>query len=94
LGVRAFFSQRIEDCFHHPCWIAQNLVVPEPQDPYPMCLQHPSPFLIMPRPGGLCVLPSVKLDAECCFEAVEIEDIPAHGMLPPELGPRELPISQ
>jgi hypothetical protein len=59
----------------HPLRIAQNLVVPEPQDPKPLSFQEGGSPLVMGRLLRLGMLPPIELDHEAMIEGNEVDDV-------------------
>src|SRR6266540_3590226 len=90
VGVRV--GQRLGDSLQHPTDVSQHFIVPEPENPITVSFEERSTLRI-----GLtlnCVLPAVQFDDELYFGTTEVGDEWPDGMLAPDLGPGELPITQ
>src|SRR6266498_739326 len=90
VGVRV--GQRLGDSLQHPTDVSQHFIVPEPENPIAVSFEERSTLRI-----GFtltCVLPAVQFDDELYFGTTEVGDEWPDGMLAPDLGPGELPITQ
>jgi hypothetical protein len=85
-------SQRSQDHFQYSFPVLEDIVVPEAQYGKACLFQLPRPPGIVLRRLGM--LSSVQFDYELSFDAGEIEDAIAEGVLSAELGTVELPASQ
>lgn len=85
-------THRLSDLLQHGVEIGQYLIVPETQDPIAVVGQPRRPTLIDLNLTD--VVPAVNLNDNAVFEATEVHNVAANGMLAPELGAVEPPITQ
>jgi hypothetical protein len=75
--------QCYEDCVYDAVRPAQDITVPEPQNPVPLLPQERISMQIFRSPVE--VLATIKLNDDCGFKANEITNVDANRMLPSEL---------
>jgi hypothetical protein len=82
IRVRGRFLKHSRDCFKNPGHIAEDVVVPEPQNPI---IATDQPFVASHVTRIACVLASIHLNNETTFTTDKIDRVRADRFLPNEL---------